>query len=72
VKFGIENEGDKLQTRDLIKILENVVTGFAPKTGLNQAVRSAKPITKKDFVSIVARAIYESPQHLKSAGGNKL
>ena len=62
LKFGIENEGDKLQTKDLIKILENVVTGFAPKTGLNYAVRMAKPLTKKDFVSIVARAIYESPQ----------
>jgi hypothetical protein len=61
VSFGVDNEGDSIQVRDLLKIIESAVAGTAAKTKLNDAVLRSK-LEKKDFISIVARTAYESPR----------
>jgi hypothetical protein len=64
--FCAENEGDTLQVKDVLSIIERTVVGFAAKTGLNAAVRKSS-IPKKDFISMVACAVYESPKECSNA-----
>ena len=57
--FCIDDQGDKLQVKDVLNTIETAILGSGAKTKLNDAVRKSQ-LKKDEFVSIVARAVYES------------
>lgn len=61
VSFGVDNEGDKIQVKDLLRIIESAIASTSPKTGLRAAIQSST-INDKQFISIIARATFYSPQ----------